>query len=108
MTETKFTPGPWVVENPVGEEVGLTIVQDGLKPGEWTFLALVAKQDEADGRRISSREQRANAHLIAVAPELFEKLAKIRGWINVDAEGPWGKRFYAEVDALLAKARGEA
>lgn len=92
MTETKFTPGPWSFRQ--NHSGSLDFFGEGghrLILGN-TFLI----------------NQDANAHLIAAAPELFEKLAKIRGWINVDAEGPWGKRFYAEVDALLAKARGEA
>ena len=107
MTETKFTPGPWVVENPVGEEVGLTIVQDGLKPGEWTFLALVAKHDGDDGRRISSREQRANAHLIAAAPDLYEMLSDCISSMQAIGVKGLDQEIKNGLTAL-AKARGEA
>nr|WP_278374567.1 hypothetical protein [Brucella anthropi] len=103
MTETKFTPGPWIAAKKHSSKVGLPIVASphGRSIAAVTFFGL--------GEQFKSHDEEsyANAHLIAAAPELFEKLAKIRGWINVDAEGPWGKRFYAEVDALLAKARGE-
>lgn len=91
MTETKFTPGPWKTNGEIWR-VG---------SAEWVIVT-------SSKAEVAYSMTHHDAHLIAAAPELFEKLAKIRGWINVDAEGPWGKRFYAEVDALLAKARGEA
>lgn len=97
MTETKFTPGPWKWVKSNDHDWS----SYDLSPG-------ILTKDTADGTPFGDEIDKANAHLIAAAPELYEKLAKIRGWINVDAEGPWGKRFYAEVDALLAKARGEA
>ncbi|MBB5704327.1 hypothetical protein FHS76_004244 [Ochrobactrum daejeonense] len=95
MTETKFTPGPWMAWQPRGDE-SVPVRTDGLG----ITIAYVHQGAITNAQ--------ANAHLIAAAPELYEKLAKIRGWTNIDAEGAWGKRFYAEVDALLAKARGEA
>lgn len=111
MTETKFTPGPWRVEG------GTTVVWGACNHDDLSDYGMGYPVTDCRITPISNsswcqgpeyEEGYANAHLIAAAPELYEKLAKIRGWINVDAEGAWGKRFYAEVDALLAKARGEA
>ncbi|WP_418459908.1 hypothetical protein ACNT8L_05905 [Brucella intermedia] len=113
MAKTTFTPGPWVVENPVGEDVGLTIVQDGLTPGEWTFLALVVTHDNQDGRRISKKEQRANGHLMASAPDLYVALKLFVDQFGEEyIDGPYRSRdlypgLYAIADKALAKARGE-
>lgn len=56
-------------------------------------MALVGKDDEA------------NAHLIAAAPELYEALANLLAV----SEGEGGTRFDAQdiARAALAKARGE-
>lgn len=76
------TPGPWTVEDPMGAEVGLSIVQSGLKTYEWEFIAMVCRSDATDERMgrqrfISPEEQAANARLISAAPDLLKALADI-------------------------------
>lgn len=105
---SKTTPGPWEVENPMGEEIGLSIVQAGLKTYEWEFIAMVCQStagDERMGRQrfISRKEQKANAHLIAAAPELLECLKDARSKLAdpnaIDL---------AYIDEVIAKAEGSA
>lgn len=102
MTETKFTPGPWEAGR-----ADVASIVDGVD-SKWIY----AGGDYcaiASGRVTGSWETvMANAHLIAAAPELYHKLAAVRKWMDEDDLGPWEAVFCAEIDALLAKARGEA
>ena len=94
MNEIKFTPGPWFsVAKLSGSENhrGFKICT----PTGWA-LADVQPADE-DGI-----EGRANAHLIAAAPDLYEALEHI-------LEGSLSLPRFAKDEAIraLAKARGE-
>lgn len=73
------TPGPWAFENPMGEDIGLSIVQDNLKTYEWEFIAMVQKSDRGEDRMgrqryITRKEQRANAAFIAASRDLIPRL----------------------------------
>lgn len=122
MGDTKFTPGPWGVKTPIKipslpgkyyEPVcGTSIIAPHGKGTGLEGLNL----DVVGGARIcgvSSNEYHkyadnevclANAHLIATAPELYKEVANYAR--DLKEEGY--DEAAAEVDALLAKARGEA
>jgi hypothetical protein len=110
MSESKHTPGPWVVENPMGEDVGLWIVQDGLEAHQWSCIAIVTDDEDGSardegGRFIGRNEQRANARLIAAAPEMLEALhlaGMSAGWQYMTAE------TRAVIEAAIAKAEGRS
>lgn len=74
----KHTPGPWTVENPMGQH--LWIVQANLAPYDWTPIATLTEDDSEDAmdrgssRPISPVERDANAKLIAAAPALLAAL----------------------------------
>ncbi len=88
MSETKWTPGPWIQED-----------RDILS------VALIDAENPKRGREvIAAAHIEANAHLIAAAPELYEALAEmVAGWEGFDVNDDAANR----VRALLAKARGE-
>lgn len=97
-TEPKFTKGPWSFDGPLH--------------------SLIVWGAEADTRvcfMTSDGPSRANAHLIAVAPELYEFLSgpATSQFLDVleKAAPPdiWSAaiRFMKGRDELLAKARGE-
>ncbi|PWL18870.1 hypothetical protein DKP76_07360 [Falsochrobactrum shanghaiense] len=91
MSKPEFTPGPWSFRQ--NRNCSLDFFGEGgqrLVLGN-TFLI----------------NQDANAHLIAAAPSLYRCLAEVRKWMDTDEFGPWEAAFCAEIDAVLAKARGE-
>lgn len=67
----KHTPGPWVVETPMPDEYA--IVQAGLETYEWQFIATVSVGIPAEGL-MPRQEAKANARLIAAAPDLLAAL----------------------------------
>lgn len=98
--EPKWTPGPW------------GMIQHGERDsrvGANTLLAIVYSTAFRD-----TENQRANAHLIAAAPELYKALEEARKTLMECAEDTIGTpssavfRIQAEqCAAVLAKARGE-
>lgn len=104
MSETKFTPGPWEV---VSRFVGpLVIVADC--PAE---IDRSGKIEVAHVGAETFAMAAANAELISAAPELYEALATVMGWIR-----NWDPEFVQDDEwpdagnkakAALAKARGE-
>lgn len=105
---SKATPSPWTVENPMGEDVGLWIVQDGLEAHQWSCIAIVTDDEDGSardegGRFIGRNEQRANARLIAAAPDMLEALHKIIN--NWDDLHPKDR---AQARAAIAKAEGRS
>lgn len=100
MPETKFTPGPWKV------------IWDGLLP-------MICFHDSEFGRDFSVtsvglQEGRANAALMAIAPDLYEALMDALDWIDAIPNDmvsllPAMPGFDRDaVDRLCAKARGES
>ena len=92
MSDTKFTPGPWRYDRTNGSPTTGEHMIAGAKPG---YLAEV--------RDCGSGDVRANAHLIAAAPDLYAALEMAQLWLDVD-----GRFDMQGINAALAKARGEA
>lgn len=115
MSESNHTPGPWSVEDPMGADVGLWIVQTGLEPRQWSCIAVVT--DDADGgardeggRFIGCAEQQANARLIAAAPEMFDALKAMRSAAMAIPEN-WSDammRAARMANSAIAKAEGRS
>ena len=106
MSETKFTPGPWFVDADFYVYGG-----DGRKnQGEYfdgVEFPLVCDV-ESDSR--DRTENKANAALIAAAPEMYEFIRWIRSVPGQCAIMKW-RKFLPEIldkaDEILHKARGE-
>ena len=100
MSEIKFTPGPWLI---AGESA--TFVYALGPEGTNVFWCDV----QAAGRERASRDELiANAHLIAAAPELYEALESARTWVDECGAQAGLQAILDEIDAALAKARGES
>lgn len=106
MNELKATPGPWVVDaddiNSHGNLVGIYVSQNGEGRICKAFANCLVTTDE---------ELRANAALIAAAPELYAALdSMLAMWTAVCHANKWEPAHMAEhakALAALKKARGE-
>ena len=104
--QSKHTPGPWHVEPEEWTEGrGLAIcARDGV-------VAIIDREGNAD------TEDKANAHLLAASPEMYELLRHILtadGVPQSTAAGPmsrkdiaWLKTVYAEARRIKAAIVGE-
>ena len=102
----KHTPGPWTAAGPgIRETAGkdpriMVLHPDGVR--------LIATTHEGctrpDGATICKDEQRANARLIAAAPELLAALKHARDYLLGDNCGPLTKAM----ESAIAKAEGGA
>lgn len=101
MTDVKHTPGPWALDEH-HDDIDVYPVKDGPpKIGRWAEVCVVRDHYEV--------EQRANARLIAAAPDLLSALKDAMRSARKDFKhGPDGDRqhreAYAEQFAAIAKA----
>ncbi len=99
MSGTKFTPGPWTA---TGDKIHQASLDASVIAGR------IAHVD-----RGCHRQDMANAHLIAAAPDLFAALDAICGDLANFTGAPsdyadWINPRFRAGRAALAKARGEA
>lgn len=109
---TAHTPGPWSVPHFADDDVKCNcayVLSEG-------YAGAVADVRIGNGRPIGDggndcpplEEAKANAHLIAAAPEMFEALQEFRSSLYVNDYGEWQLHDGFEVtavDAALSKAR---
>ena len=104
-TETKWTPGPWRID-----EANRTLVAR-LVDGEYEYICSV-DPEEFSVSDMTDEENRANAALIAEAPELYKALEAMTGVVQSDPflhyakDSPYDKAI-KDALAVLKKARGE-
>lgn len=114
MSTSKHTPGPWSVEDPMGADVGLWIVQSGLEPYQWSCIAMVTDGEDGTardegGRFIGRTEQEANARLIAASPDVVRSGRQLLDALENRAALPaYLKSAMAEFRAAIAKAEGRS
>ena len=120
MKKPKHTPGPWIAfDMGNGMRVTPASVEEDLIPhfsatqNEIAHLKPTAGREGPFDEELWA-EQKANAHLIAAAPQMLELLNKIAELIEQDANGgqDYDSHVYAsgiltEVERVLAKVRGE-
>jgi hypothetical protein len=104
---TRHTPGPW-------KNSGQFIVAPdpkGVHPD--IYIAEIVEEDE-EGRLASRKQQQANAHLIAAAPEMFNELQILRKCCEEALSGDWDRSddgftaMLEGINAVLGKATGGA
>ncbi|MCR4338344.1 MAG: hypothetical protein NUW01_00495 [Gemmatimonadaceae bacterium] len=113
MSETKFTEGPWIVEREENEpEAGEEWRMRVMSLGEERYLSLIEGAYFVIDPSVRPGENEANANLIAAAPDLYAALNDLFATMEHDLRrrvSPTSgyAALIAEVEAALAKARGE-
>jgi len=95
MSEAKFTPGPWEWDGDVWD-------YDYAEEAPW----LIGKDNQIILKGEIDCANKANAHLIAAAPDLYEAIKELLYALQDDDN--WRTSgVYEDAEAALAKARGE-
>lgn len=113
MSEQKHTPGPWVVDPDHPRDISPA---DDLRLG----VASICNADNINGGWVFGEESKANASLVAAAPDLLQWLLALECDINTMAycydkkpENFWRAMAVAKENAIharaaIAKARGQS
>ena len=104
--EIKHTPGPWVVGESDFLDQWVCIDAPNGDPDldykSWEGIAMAYGCEESPSKGL--KKARANALLIASAPELLEALEEVVQWLELgDHEG----QMHSKAIAAIAKAKGE-
>jgi hypothetical protein len=107
MSETPWTPGPWVVDTdwPNNRHHACEIISGGIGHPFHEHRALANVVVKVDGGSYPRGE--ANARLIAAAPELAEALDNIMMALDLPGDHCELANAKRQAIAALAKARGE-
>lgn len=102
MTKPQHTPGPWLFE-----DISSATENDGM--GYIYGLRSTSDPIAHTGDAVfTPKENRANAHLIAAAPDLLEALQSMMGFYGMDERrGEVSGVIFDEARAALAKAKGQ-
>lgn len=110
---SKFTKGPWEIK-PLEDDKEYIRIRGTVLGGRFKIANVgdgKFHHDNSDWCKFEREEAKANAHLIAAAPEMYEMLSEIKQVIESGHElGEMVSRvqdFGEEINELLAKARGE-
>ena len=101
MSGEKFTKGEWVVYLDDDSEQ-IVIGADSYNKDPSEYFSCHKMMVDCD---VDDEEAVANAHLIAAAPDMYEKLKEILEYIEESIGESDGTR---SIETLLAKARGES
>lgn len=97
--QPKWTPGPWMVGGVrcrvAGQDTHSILRYDADKNRDETIATVWYDPKTGLGR--------ADAHLIAAAPDMYAALEMAKLWLDVD-----GRFDMQGINAALAKARGQA
>lgn len=91
---SKHTPGPWIVDPNHPQDISPA---DDLRLG----VASICNSDNIDGRWVFAEVSKANAALIAAAPEMLEALLDAKEWLSGWASA---EPYLSKIEAIIAKA----
>ena len=101
--QSSFTPGPWVVRT-IDQSLATVETQDG------EYIICNAAQLRGDDWKTEHAERKANARLIAAAPELLEALQGLMAVLDRQLHSPHAAARASPLgraSSAIAKATGE-
>ena len=102
---SKHTPGPWFVESSDKTPIYVSPVTRHEQIAICNVMVIDEDGDSDSGEWINGDQTKANAHLIAAAPELLAALEVIiNDIVPIDPHNS----MWVEGRAAIAKARGES
>ncbi len=103
MAESKFTPGPWRVEKSIHFQNTYRVWA-----GDVFLCAAVGRQEPGISNGTAPEETKANAELMADAPELLNALRALCECTIADPEEDRDltRRVFADAERLLEKHGG--
>lgn len=108
--ETKWAPGPWYVSSNGNISNTVMAVTGRWEFGDYSECVCLFQSALGPGShkfRDEEENAKANAHLIAAAPELYEALEKLEKLARV-SEDYFFDHAVDRAQKALAKARGES
>ena len=95
---SEFTKGPWRIDQ------GAIFGDDGVDYDRMVAsLTGYTRNFEAD---LVATQNKANAHLIAAAPDMYEALKAALGWMEM-MEGVGNSSAWVDIKDAIAKAEGD-
>jgi hypothetical protein len=95
------TPGPWAVEGESGNDGEAEVIVSDKRTVCWTACSL-----NEDGEDFNSNEDRANAGLIAAAPDLLAALKEMVAMVEAEYGGFDAVPEWQAATAAINKAEG--
>ena len=106
MSEAKFTPGPWQVKHEEYDPWEVIANIDGPDEGRFHWDS-ICDCDQDSKSRLDSEETKANARLIAAAPQMYEALTSVLSVIICLDVYDRYRITREQCTAALDKARGK-
>lgn len=106
MSDAEHTPGPWELTFPFATNPVALIFKNGV--GDISSIYRVSPTERNAG--VETDEAKANARLIAAAPELLEALEIVVAIMNWEEVHPTVEKFdaiIARAESVIRKAKGE-
>jgi hypothetical protein len=118
MSETKHTPGPWMIDSSEGIPVIFSQTGSAAFPDteEIATVRVVPDYDVADERELAEKhaaqeEAKANAYLISAAPDLHSVVSrfqqKLATYVSVYPGDKELRELLVDCETALAKAQGK-
>lgn len=103
----QYTPGPWKVDGESGNpsEAETIVAADGSRVIAWTCNTFDENADDGYGAEVITAEDRANARLIALAPQMYDIICECAACWNKynDSEAP---TLSEAMDRIINKVTG--
>ncbi len=103
MSQTKFSKGEWIHIDADFSDFDIAITTQK----RWDASEVNITEVTVNWEGELAAEQKANAHLIATAPDMYAMLKEISAFASFKPDDINLRAMKANIDTLLKKSRGE-